>query len=122
MQRKQELENELGFILRLGVVLAAAVVVLGGAVYLVRYGFEPPAYHAFRGPSPGLNTIPGILAGAAQFRGRGVIQFGLVLLIATPITRVALSGYYFFRHKDWLYVAVSAMVLALLLYGLVTGR
>lgn len=122
MQRKQELESELGVILRSGVILAAIVVVLGGAVYLVRHGVEAPAYGSFRGPTPGLNTIAGILSATAQFRGRGIIQLGLLLLIATPITRVALSGYFFLRHKDWLYVGVSALVLSLLLYGLITGR
>lgn len=122
MQRKPELESELGAVLRFGVILAAATVALGAAIYLVRHGLEAPAYGSFHGESANYRSIPGILSGVAQFRGRGIIQLGLLLLIATPITRVALSGYFFLRHRDWLYVGVSCLVLTLLLFGLVTGK
>ena len=49
------------------------------------------------------------------------IQLGLLLLIATPILRVAVSTFDFLRERDWLYVTVTLIVLAVLIYGLMSG-
>jgi uncharacterized membrane protein len=116
-----DLELRLGNVLRAGVMLAAAVVVLGGVVYLVRHGHEPPAYQKFQGEPADLRSLGGILRDSGQLRGRGIIQLGLLLLIATPIARVVFAGYGFARQRDWLYVAVAAIVLSLLSYALLSG-
>jgi uncharacterized membrane protein len=51
-----------------------------------------------------------------------VIQLGLILLIATPVARVALSLLAFAVQKDKMYVVVTAIVLGLLVYSLFFGR
>ena len=51
-------------------------------------------------------------------RGRGVIQLGLLLLIATPIARVAFSVVGFALERDRMYVVFTLIVLAILLYSL----
>jgi uncharacterized membrane protein len=51
-----------------------------------------------------------------------VIQLGLLLLVATPIARVALSLIGFFRQGDRKYVVITAIVLGILLFSLVGGR
>jgi uncharacterized membrane protein len=56
-----------------------------------------------------------------HFEARGVIQLGLLLLIATPIGRVVFSVIGFVRQRDWLYVAITLLVLRLLLYSLMSG-
>ncbi len=111
----------LGAVLRAGVIISAAVVLIGAAIYLVRHGHELPMYHVFRGEPGNLTSIRGIFAEVRALRGRGVIQFGLLLLIATPIARVVFSVAGFVRQRDWLYVAVTTLVLALLLYSLLTA-
>ena len=63
-----------------------------------------------------------ILHGALGGDSRSIIQLGLLLLIATPIARVVFAVAGFLFEKDWLYVAVSLLVLAILLYSLVFGR
>jgi len=50
------------------------------------------------------------------------VQLGLVLLIATPMVRVALTLVAFLWQRDRLYVCITAFVLALLVYGLFWGR
>ena len=77
---------------------------VGAAVSLVRHGFERPVYQVLRGESGDLNTVPGILADGWHGRGRGVIQWGLLLLIATPVTRVVLSVAPFAAPHDRRYV------------------
>jgi uncharacterized membrane protein len=47
-----------------------------------------------------------------------VIQFGLLLLIGTPIARVVFAVVAFAIQKDRTYVFISLIVLAALLYGL----
>ena len=54
--------------------------------------------------------------------GRAITQLGLVLLILTPVARVALTLWAFLRQHDRLYVLVTTIVLVLLLYGLIWGR
>lgn len=115
-------EAVIGTLLRGGVLLAGAVVVLGGAVYLTRHAFSTPEYHAFRGTPADLRTVPGIARAALELRGRGIIQLGLVLLIATPVTRVIFAVIGFALEKDWLYVGVASMVLAILAFSLAGGH
>ena len=58
------------------------------------------------------------LGGVAGFQCRGIIQFGLVLLIATPVARVAFSVAAFALQRDNTYVAITLIVLAVLLFSL----
>jgi uncharacterized membrane protein len=80
---------------------------------------EHTNYHAFRGEPTGYRTFSGIIDEALHFRGRGIIQLGLVLLIATPVARVAFSIWGFLAERDRMYAAFTAFVLAVLLYSLV---
>ncbi len=114
------LENLLGNLLRLGVLVAAAVVLAGGAVFVARHGSEMPPYHVFRGEPTDLRSVGGIVQDVFDVRGRGLIQFGLLLLIATPIARVALSAVIFAAERDRRYVLFTLIVLAVLIYSLLT--
>ncbi|MGA2421452.1 MAG: DUF1634 domain-containing protein, partial [Candidatus Acidiferrum sp.] len=78
-------------------------------------------YHVFQGEPAKLRTIKGIFAEVLAFHGRGLIQLGLLLLIATPVARVAFSVGAFLYERDWKYVTVSVLVLALLFYSLFSG-
>ena len=52
----------------------------------------------------------------------GIIQLGLLLLIATPVARVVFSAFAFAIQQDKLYVFVTLAVLAVLAFGLASGR
>ncbi len=115
---EEEFEQWIGGVLRGGVLIAAAVAAVGALVYLVRWGGGHEDYRVFHGVPRGLDSAHGVVGGALHLRSRWIIQLGLLLLIATPIARVALSLVAFGRQRDWLYVGVTAVVLALLLYSL----
>jgi uncharacterized membrane protein len=108
----------MGNLLRAGVVLAAIIVIGGGIFYLIRYGATSPDYGVFHGEPADLRSLLGILVDAVDLRSRGLIQLGLLLLVATPIARVAFSVFAFARQRDLTYVVVTLIVLALLIYGL----
>ena len=118
----QYVEELIGNLLRVGVTLAAAVVLFGGSIYLVRHGLAAPRYHVFVGEPADLRNVSGIVRDALSLRGRGLIQLGLLLLIATPVARVAFSVAAFAMQRDRLYVVVALVVLAVLMYSLTGGH
>ncbi len=114
----QRIENMVGNLLRAGVSISAFVVLVGGVIYLARHGRSPADYRVFQGEPTDLKTLRGILREAIGFRGRGIIQLGLLLLIATPVVRVALSIWGFAEEHDRLYMIFTGVVLVVLLYSL----
>jgi uncharacterized membrane protein len=115
----EQVEQVIATLLRFGVMASATLVLMGGLVYLARHGNEAPQNHVFVGEPVEFESIAGIVRLALQGRGRGIIQLGLLLLIATPVARVIFSVYAFARQHDWTYVVVTLLVLAILLYSLV---
>ena len=118
----QYVDELIGNLLRAGVTLAAAVVLFGGTIYLVRHGLAAPQYQVFVGEPADLRSVSGIVRDALPLRGRGLIQLGLLLLIATPVARVALSVVAFAMQRDRLYVVIALIVLAVLMYSLMGGH
>lgn len=112
------MELILGNLLRSGVMLAALIVFCGACVYLLRHAHEPADYRVFRGEPYDYSTISGVIKSAGHGRGRGLIQLGLLVLIATPIARVAFSIVGFALERDRMYVAFTLFVLAILLFSL----
>jgi len=108
----------LAYVLRTGVLAAAVLVLSGGVIYLYTHWHETAAYQVFRGQPPDLRSVAGAFASARALTGEGLIELGLLLLIATPIARVALSTILFARQRDWLYVGITLVVLMLLAYSL----
>jgi len=115
----RNVEVLVGTLLRSGVLLSAGVVLVGGALYLLSQGSTPADYRVFRGEPTDLRGLPGILKGVLEFHGRSLIQFGLLLLIATPIARVGFSAVAFFMQRDHVYVWITLIVLGFLLWSLV---
>ena len=114
----QEVENILGNLLRWGVIIAGAIVLIGGIFYIFRYGSQLPHYHIFKGEPPDLKSVTGIIREVITLHPRAVIQLGLLLLIATPVARVVLSIYGFVHQKDKTYVVITFIVLFILVVSL----
>jgi uncharacterized membrane protein len=115
-------EQLIGRLLQFGVLLAAAVVLLGAILLLVQHGTSAVSYRTFVVGPDELRSMSGIVRGAFAMDSRAIIQLGLLLLIATPVARVAFTLVAFALQRDRVYVLITAIVLALLLYGLVLGR
>lgn len=117
----QRIEVIISALLRTGVMLAAAVVLFGGVVYLARHGHEVPNYSVFRGGPANLTHASAIIHGALNMSGQAIIQLGLLLLIATPVARVLFSAIAFAIEGDYLYVFITLIVLGILLFSLFEG-
>ena len=114
----QRVEVIIGHLLRIGVILAAAVVLLGATLYLTRHGHDAIDYSTFRGEPESLKLPSEIARDAFGMSGRAIIQLGLLLLIATPVARVAFSVVAFAIEHDRMYIVVTLIVLVILLYSL----
>ncbi len=117
----KDIQLIVGNLLRAGVLLSMSVVLIGGFVYLFWHGKEVADYSVFNFNKVSLKNIPAILASVTTFKGASVIQFGLLLLIFTPIARVIMSVISFFIEKDYLYVIIGLIVLAVIMLSLSGG-
>lgn len=114
----RRLEDLIGNLLRAGVLLAAAVVFAGGVFYLAQNHAAKVDFHTFTEESASLRTVGGIFRSAFQLHSRGVIQLGMLLLIATPVARVIFAAVGFYLERDRMYTIVSLIVLAVLTISL----
>jgi len=114
----QRIENIIAQLLRAGV-LTAALVVIGGAIpYLSANPRARADYRTFHNELSELRTVSGIVHSAFSGNVLAIMQLGLLILIATPIARVVFSAFAFSREGDYMYVAFTLIVLAVLLYSL----
>jgi uncharacterized membrane protein len=110
------MERSISRMLRAGVSLAAAVVLVGWVLYLFRAHGVLSDYHHFHGvPGPADRLAPILVD--HRLDSRSIIRLGVLILIATPIMRVAFCVFSFAAQKDKLYVVVSGIVLTVLLYS-----
>ena len=117
----EDVDVVLSRVLQIGVMLSAAIVLGGAAIYLTKRINLAPDYRVFKGEPADLRSVSGIFADVSDWSGRGFIQLGLLVLIATPIARVVFSVIGFARQRDWLYVGITAVVLALLTFSITGG-
>ena len=115
------MESVVSTILRSGVVLSALVVLTGAVLYLSHHWNELTDYGKFHGQPEADRLVGSIFAGVLAGRPRSVIQFGILMLIATPVVRVAFSLVGFALERDRTYVVITSIVLAVLLYSLIAG-
>jgi uncharacterized membrane protein len=117
------LERSIGLLLRLGVGASVLVVVVGT---LLSFRHHPDyvsvhdALAPLRQPAP--HSLGLMLRGIEHRQGRAVVMLGLLLLIATPVVRVAMSLAFFVARRDRAFVVLSTLVLLFLVLSFVLGR
>jgi uncharacterized membrane protein len=76
------------------------------------------SYRTFRSEPDELKTVHEIVRFAFRGHPMGIMQLGLLILIATPILRVIFSMVAFAIEGDRMYVLFTTIVLAVLMYSL----
>ncbi len=111
----KQVESLIGQVLRAGVLLSCFVTLIGLLFYLVHHSSAIPNYHSFHSVEAPLPTVYRTIPNAFHGSPRAIIQLGVLLLIATPVARVAFLVVAFALEGDRMYVAVSGLVLVILL-------
>ena len=123
MERQAELM--ISWLLRIGVATSAIFVAVGMVLVFRHhpsYRFSHADLAALTNASTEYpHTVRSVLSAAAAGRGQGIAMLGLLLLIATPVLRVAVSILLFAHERDLRFVVITTTVLALLLLSFVLG-
>lgn len=123
MEHRFELDDRrmeiiMGRLLQVGVLLASAVVLTGGVLFVRAHLGNAVDYRTFAGEPGNLRSVRGLIRLLMAGDPVAVIQVGVLLLIATPVARVVFAVIGFALERDRLYVAVSVAVLAVLMISL----
>jgi uncharacterized membrane protein len=106
-------------VLLAGVVLSGAVILAGLLTFLVTGSAGDLSLKDLVDQQNTAVDFGSIIRGIGRGDGVSLIQAGLLILILTPISRVAMSLFFFARERDHIYVAITATVLLILLGGLI---
>lgn len=113
-----DMELVISRIMRYGIVVASVIVIIGSVTFLSTHGKDKPQYATFNGQPKELTNVFRIISSLSSTNGLGLIEFGMVVLIAIPVLRVAFSIASFIAEKDKVYVIITSLVFILLLYSL----
>ncbi len=117
-----QVEKIVGNLLRTGVILAALVMAVGAVLFLHAHGSEPADFRNFAPERTDLRDPWVVFTNVADGHNTGLLQLGVLLLIATPVARVLFSVFAFGAQRDYTYVCITLIVAAVLLYSLFFGR
>lgn len=112
--KDKDLQTILGNLLRIGVIISMVIVLIGGALYLVEYRGTSVNYGMFTPETSAYSSIGPIIEGVGTLHGGAIIQFGVLLLIFTPIMRIVFSVISFIIERDYMYVIIGLIVLAVI--------
>lgn len=111
-EETRKVELIIGKILRIGVITSAIVILIGIGLYFMNgsgYTTDFP------------RRFSAIFAGVASGKSYAVIMLGVFLLILTPVLRVVVSIYAFYKEHDTLYVVITSIVLVILMFAMFMG-
>jgi uncharacterized membrane protein len=119
-------ERLISTVLRVGVIASLTTILLGTVIAFVHhpeYVTSPRQLVHLSRPSDNSfpHTLRDVLTGLLSLRGQAIVVLGLLMLIATPVARVAVSILLFLEEGDLTYVAITSTVLGLLLLSFFVG-
>ena len=105
----------ISYVLRGGLILALAIVMYGGVLFLWQDSHQVLNYSTFKAAS--LKDLRQIIENAGHHRSEALIQMGILVMIATPVLRVLSCLLLFAWQRDSLYAALASAVLLILCYS-----
>lgn len=118
MKMSEETNSLISNVLKSGLILSMTSVLIGLIFVLWNYGNQVIEDRIFTAEPFYIKSIGDILSNTSKFNELGIIQWGIVLLIATPVLRVITCIWMFFVERDFMYVIIATIVLLLLIYSL----
>lgn len=116
-----DIQIALSKLLRAGVYISMAIVLLGGILLLVQNPYEQVNYSSFNAEAATFKEVKSIFYALASFNAEAIIALGILLLIATPILRLVFATLGFLLEKDYLYVIIGILVLSIIAFSLLNN-
>lgn len=107
----------ISWLLQIGVIVSSIIIIIGLLLTLLQ-----PGALTNQSLTNFPHTLDQFFAGLLRLQPLAVIMLGLAILIATPILRVAFSILAFYLERDYRYVIITCIVLALLILGMLLGK
>jgi uncharacterized membrane protein len=125
-ERVRRVELLISNLLRSGVIASLALILFGTILSFVHhpaYVSSPEALHHLTQPGAAFpHTQRDVIAGVQAWRGQAIVTLGLLLLIATPVMRVAVSVLTFIYQRDRIFTLITLTVLVILLLSFILGK
>lgn len=115
-RRLRQAELAISHVLRGGVIVSAAIILLGVVVFYLQMAITGHAALTYP------HSVPDVALGIGRGEPLAIVTLGLLILLLTPILRVAISIIIFALERDWLYTTITLVVLLILLVSLLLGR
>ena len=115
-QRLRQAELIISHVLRGGVVASAGIIAIGVLRFYLQMAFT--GHDTLSYP----HTLPTVIEQLTRGEPLAIVMLGLLVLLLTPILRVAISIVVFALERDWLYTVITLLVLLILLVSLLLGR
>jgi len=119
--KEKDIQVLLGTLLRAGVIISMSIVLVGGVIFLIHNNGVITDYKVFTPELSKFSSITEIFAGLLTMQGDAIVQFGVLMLIFTPIARIAFAIFSFSLEKDYLYVLIGFIILAIIAISLSGG-
>lgn len=114
----KEVQLILGTLLRVGIIISTTIIFIGAVFFLFTNFDQKVNFNKFKQENSSLSSIANIIKGLKDLEGLAIIQFGILLLIFTPIARVVFSIFGFLIEKDYQYVLIGLIVLIIIITSL----
>lgn len=116
MLTNKETRNIISWILTVGTLFSAGLVLIGGIFYLIQHGGDNASSELLN-PSTIYTSVISIWHAALQFSPLGIIALGVVALVLTQLLRVGLLIIYYFSIRDYWFTCICLFVFLTLIYG-----
>ena len=117
MTSTKNIQEIMGFLLLIGVISSALLVAIGGTLYLVHAGSQPMPINLQETIFVDHNISPWHFA--FSFSALGMIQLGLLSLVATQLLRVALLAGFYLYTRDYWFSIFSLFILFVLIFSII---
>lgn len=117
----KDIQVILGTLLRAGVIISMTIVLIGGVIFLIHNKGVITDYKVFKPELAKFSSIAAIFKGLLTFHGDAIVQFGILMLIFTPVARIVFAIFSFLIEKDYLYVLIGLIILAIITISLNGG-
>lgn len=117
----KDIQVILGTLLRAGVIISMTIVLIGGIIFLIHQKGVITDYKVFKPELAGFSSISAIFKGLLTFHGDAIVQFGILMLIFTPVARIVFAIFSFLIEKDYLYVLIGLIILSIITISLNGG-